>query len=209
MRYPKLRELREAIKALIKGPYTTRFPKEAHVPFKAFRGKPEFHKEDCTGCGACVQVCPSGALKTRDVGDKRILEIRWDICIFCGQCQANCLTDKGIILSSEFDLATTGKREDLKQEIEKDLVLCDCCGEVIAPYDQILWVAKRLGPLSFSNASLMLFYLRESSLALSSEGVAAFGEKEKLPPKEEIDFLRSDRIKILCPRCRREAVIKS
>ena len=199
MRYPKLRELREAIKAIVKGPYTTRFPKEPHVPFERFRGRPEFHEEDCTGCGACVQVCPSGALSMEDAGDKRILEIRWDICIFCGQCQANCITEKGIILSQEFDFATTEKRQDLRQEIEKELVICQGCGEIIAPYDHILWVAKRLGPLTFSNPSLMLFYLKSQRL-YSGEPETGLEEKE---------FLRADRIRILCPRCRREAVVKS
>lgn len=199
MRYPKLRELKEAIKALIKGPYTSRFPYQPHKPCERFRGRPEFHENDCVGCGACFQVCPARAIDMQDIKDKRILTVHWDMCIFCGQCQADCPTEKGIILSSEFDLATTGKREDLKQEIKKELVLCECCGEVIAPYDQILWVAKRLGPLSFSNASLMLFYLRNLTLAL----------EEKPSPKDEREFLRSDRIKILCPRCRREAVIKS
>jgi len=199
MRYPKLRELKEAIKALIKGPYTTRFPKEPHVPFERFRGRPEFHEEDCTGCGACVNVCPSGALSMKDDGDKRVLVVRWDICIYCGQCQANCLTEKGIILSNKFDFATTGKRQDLKQEIEKELVICQGCGEIIAPYDQIIWVAKKIGPLTFSNPSLMLFYLKSQKLS--------FDETEIKP--EEKEFQRADRIKVLCPRCRREAVVKS
>ena len=169
------------------------------MPFQRFRGRPEFHEQDCIGCGACVQVCPSGALSMRDVGDKRILEVRWDICIFCGQCQANCPTEKGIMLSQEFDFATTEKRQDLKQEIDKELVTCCGCGQIIAPYDQILWVAKKLGPLAFSNPSLMLVYLK--SQRLSS------GEPD-IKHKDE-EFLRSDRIRILCPRCRREAVIKS
>jgi len=199
MKYPKLRELREAIKALIKGPYTSRFPYQPHKPYERFRGRPEFHEEDCVGCGACFQVCPAGAIEMQDVRGKRILTVNWDMCIFCGQCQANCITEKGIILSNEFDLATTGKRSELKQAIEKELVVCDCCGENIAPSDQILWVAKKLGPLCFSNPSLILFYLRVLSLA----------SKEKFSPKEELEFGRSERIKILCPRCRREAVIKS
>ncbi|MFH1678795.1 MAG: 4Fe-4S dicluster domain-containing protein [Candidatus Omnitrophota bacterium] len=199
MRYPKLRELREAIKALVKGPYTTRFPKEPHVPFERFRGRPEYHEEDCIGCGACVNVCPSGALSMRDDGNIRILQVRWDICIYCGQCQADCPTEKGIIISHKFDFATTEKRQDLRQEIEKELVICQGCGEIIAPCDQIIWVAKKLGPLTFTNSSLMLFYLK--SLKLS------FGETEIEP--EEKEFQRPDRIKILCPRCRREAVVKS
>lgn len=199
MKYPKLRELREAIKALVKGPYTSKFPYKPHKPYEGFRGKPEFHEEDCVGCGACFQVCPARAIDMQDEKEKRILTVNWDMCIFCGQCQANCVTGKGIILSQEFDLATTGKRQELKQTIEKQFAVCDCCGENIVPLDQILWVARKLGPLCFSNASVMLFYLR----ALN------FASKEINLPKERADFLRSDRMKILCPRCRREAVLKS
>jgi hypothetical protein len=62
-----------------------------------------------------------------------------------------------------------------------------------------LWVAKKLGPLCFSNGSLMLFYLRNLDLAA----------KDKSLPKKETEFIRADRIKILCPRCRREAALKS
>lgn len=211
MQYPKLRELKEAVRALVKGPYTTKFPKQPHVPFERFRGKPEFHEEDCTGCGACVNVCPSGALSMRDVAGKRILEIRWDICIFCGQCQANCLTEKGIILSHKFDLATTEKRQDLKQEIQKDLVICSGCKEIIAPYDQIIWVAKKIGPLMFSNPSLMLFYLNDQKLSSGEAEAPAQEEKEfqPVPTPKESDWGRADRMRILCPRCLRLAVIKS
>ncbi len=201
MKYPKLRELKEAIKALIKGPYTSKFPFHPHKPFERFRGKSEYHEDDCIGCGACFQVCPAKAIDMKDEGNKRIFSIRWDLCIFCGSCQANCITAKGIMLSNEFDLATTGKREELKQEIKKDLILCECCAEVIAPRDQILWVAKKLGPLTFSNATLMMFYLQHLDL------VGAPESQKTSPVKEELS--RADRMKILCPRCRREAVIKS
>ena len=203
MRYPKLRELKEAIRALIKGPYTSKFPREPHIPFERFRGRPYFHEENCVGCTACAQVCPARAIEIEDsLNDgkpRRVLTVHWDICIFCGQCQSNCLTGKGIVLSQEFDLATTEKRQDLKQTIEKEFVLCDCCGEAIVPYDQYAWVAQRLGPLTFSNASILLFYLRALGLSL----------KTKFSAKKEIPSSRSDRIKILCPRCRREAVLKS
>ncbi len=203
MRYPKLRELREAIKALIKGPYTSRFPYQPHIPYERFRGRPEFNEEFCIGCTACVQVCPARAIEFKDSIEnkkaQRMFTVYWDLCIFCGQCQGNCPTNKGIILSSKFDLATTGKREELRQTIEKELMLCECCGDIIAPRDQILWVALRLGPLCFSNASLMLFYL--SNLNLVS--------KEDTSLTLDLELMRSDRIKILCPRCRREAVLKS
>jgi len=203
MEYPKLRELKETIKALIKRPYTTKYPKQPIIPYERFRGRPYFHEADCTGCTACAQVCPPRAIEVQDTvkneKGKRRLIIHWDICIFCGQCEANCLTDKGIILSREFDFATCGSREDLRNEIEKDFILCECCQEPIVPYDQYIWVAARLGPLCFSNSSLILFYLKALNFAW---GV-------KSPPKKEEEFSRSDRIKVLCPRCRREAVIKS
>jgi hydrogenase-4 component H len=155
------------------------------------------------GCAACAQVCPSGAIEFKDrvISGKarRTLIIHWDICIFCGNCQANCPTAKGIILSREFDFATTENRETLSQEIEKEITLCEGCEEMVLPQDQIHWVEKRLGPLCFSNTSLILIYLRSLVLGLKGEFL----------PKEEREFLRSDRMKILCPRCRREAVFKS
>jgi len=199
MKYPKLRELKEAIKSFFSKPYTSKFPYQPHKPYERFRGRPEYHEDDCVGCGACFQVCPAGAIEMQDLKDKRTLVVHWDICIACGQCQANCLTAKGIILSNEFDLATTEDRSALKQEIKKDLVLCQCCGEVIAPREQVLWVAKKLGPLIFSNATLMLSYLQQLNLAL----------KEKLLTEQDDEFSRSERIKILCPRCRRQVVLKS
>jgi len=204
MRYPKLRELREVMRSLLSKAYTSRFPKEEHKPFERFRGRPYFHEESCIGCTACSWVCPAKAIdvedKLRESFAKRRLTIHWDICIFCGQCQANCPTSKGIVLSNEFDLATTEKRQDLKQSIEKELILCECCGDVIVPFDQYTWLANKLGPLVFSNASLLLFYLRSVNLAL----------KERFSIKTKGASLnRSSRIKILCPSCRREAVIKS
>lgn len=203
MRYPKLRELKEAVIALIKGPYTNKFPYEPHVPFDAFRGRPEFNDKYCIGCTACVQVCPARAIDFEDKIEggtaKRVLTVHWEFCIFCGSCQANCPPEKGIVLSKQYDLATTENRADLKQTIEKELVLCECCGELVAPFDQIMWVASRLGPLIFSNSSLMLFFLRRSKLALTG----------KPSPKERQDLRRPDRVKVMCPNCRREAVIKS
>jgi formate hydrogenlyase subunit 6/NADH:ubiquinone oxidoreductase subunit I len=114
MKYPKIREIKEAVKALLTRPYTTQFPHAPHVPCLSFRGRPYFNEEDCVGCGACVNVCPTGALSFKDIqtdaGYKRVLKVRWDVCIECGQCELNCLTEKGIELSNEFDIATTEQR---------------------------------------------------------------------------------------------------
>jgi len=204
MRRPKLRELKEAVRALFSPAYTNDYPRKPHKPFECFRGRPYFHEEDCTGCGACAQVCPAKAIEVNDeikgALARRKLTVHWDTCIFCGQCEANCLTSKGITLSQEFDFATTEKREDLKQTIEKEFVMCECCGEPIVPRDQYAWVVKKIGLFSFTNASLLLFYLRSVGLALK--------EKISLGDKSAV-INRSTRLKILCPRCRREAVLKS
>ena len=66
MRKPKLRELKEAILAVIRGPYTTKFPFEPHTPPESFRGKPAFDEDLCVGCGACAEVCPALAIRYHD-----------------------------------------------------------------------------------------------------------------------------------------------
>ena len=66
MKYPKLRELVEAIKALIMGPYTSKFPFKPHQPFERFRGKPTPDDEWCIGCDACFSVCPASAIEIVD-----------------------------------------------------------------------------------------------------------------------------------------------
>ncbi len=199
MKYPKLRELREAVRALIKGPYTTGYPFREHIPAERFRGLPEFHEEDCVGCGACANVCPARAIDVKDEGAVRKLTYRWDVCIFCGQCEANCITEKGIILSNKFDLASTDSRESARQEITKELVLCDDCGEAIAPRDQLLWVARKLGPLLYSNTSLLNVYFSAVPLTCG----------ESLTSADLEDAGRAKRSEILCPACRRKAVFKS
>ncbi|MCM8823057.1 MAG: 4Fe-4S dicluster domain-containing protein [Candidatus Omnitrophica bacterium] len=200
MKYPKLREIKEAIRALLSKPYTTKFPHQKHIPYPSFRGKPYFYEEDCVGCTACVNVCPTGALSFKDVksgsGYKRILKVRWDICIECGQCQLHCLTEKGIILSNEFDISVTENREQLFQRIEKELFVCEICEKPIATSEHIFWTINKLGPLFVSNTSLISLHQKE---LLVRDDVGKGEEK----------ILRYDRFRIVCPHCRRKLVITS
>ena len=200
MRYPKLREIKYALYALLTKPYTSGFPFKPYTPCASFRGKPYLHEDDCVGCTACVNVCPTGALSFKDVstgaGYKRVLKINWNICIQCGQCQLNCLTEKGILLSNEFDMTTTEDKNELFQVIEKEMAVCECCRQPIACVDHIKWTINKLGPLYTSNTSLITFKQRE---LLISETL----------PKSSKEPLRSDRFSLLCPRCRREAVFSS
>jgi len=107
---PKLRELGEAIVSLFSKPVTSKYPftKKPYEPVKQFKGKPIFNEEECIGCGACAQVCPASAIDLTDIPEegKRILQVNYTSCIYCGQCEEHCITQKGIQLSNEYITAT-------------------------------------------------------------------------------------------------------
>jgi len=198
MRTPKVRELGEALRSLFSRPYTVRYPYEPVVPPEAFRGKPKFVEEECIGCGACAQVCPARAIDVVDVVEvgvgRRTLTIHHDHCIFCGQCHRFCTTEKGVILTNEFETGTYDRRQAIAT-VEKELVICQDCGEVIATRDQLRWVAQKLGPKAFGNMGLTL--LLSEDLGLVSPAVR--------DPQRPHD--RGDNVSILCPRCRREVIL--
>jgi len=204
MRLPKIRELGEAIKALIKGPYTVNFPQEPHVPYPSFRGLPKFNQERCVGCLACEQVCPAEAIAHQDIVEetsdgkkrgKRVLFHYTDTCIFCGQCEAACIADhEGIKSSKEWDLAFFD-RSQAYETIEKELEFCESCGVVIGCTDHLVWVSERVGELSYGNPTLYLS--RHKQLGLIGGDNREDHNKQK----------HSDRFKILCARCRREAAL--
>lgn len=199
MKYPKLRELKEAITSLFSSPYTTKFPRVPSPAAPGYRGKPEFDEAECVVCGACAEVCPPGAIqKTEEPGPdgKRRLTLNYGRCIFCGQCEANCLTEQGIKLTTRYDLATLSL-EEVQTQIEDELIFCEYCGESITTKKHLAWVKDRLGPLLFSNPNLFVSYLTELGLI-----------REKPPEKRTTPLERSDNLRILCPRCRRELTLK-
>ena len=216
MRYPKLRELKEAITALIKGPYTTKFPFKSHVPEKRFRGKPEYSKDGCVGCKACAEVCPTGCIEVKDIPDAetpvRKLELHYDSCIFCGQCQAACITQEGIKLSNKFDLAIFDRSQAI-ESVEKELVLCEGCGCAVGAKDHLSWVAKKLGPLAYSSPTSYLSALKELKLAYLAppfwQDKSFSAKRAGLDIEKQEDLIRQDRIKVLCPKCRREVTLNT
>ena len=206
MRYPKLRELKEAITAMIKGPCTTKYPLEPHTPAKRFRGKPVYSNSGCVACAACSLVCPARAIEAKDTIDPlkkkavRKMVLHLDECHYCGQCSALCTTKAdnppGIKHTTEFDLAGLDRRRMISETDEKELALCECCGEVITAKAHLEWLAKRLGPLAFSNPTLFITSLK------------ALGFADDVAVAARDYALRSDRIKVLCAKCRRAATIE-
>jgi len=199
MRKPKLRELKEAIRAVVLGPYTTRFPAEPSPAAEAYRGEGQFDEKECVGCGACVEVCPADAIEmvdhVRRYPPVRSIVRHHDECIFCGQCEVQCTTEKGVHLTSEYELSCLDRKQCVVS-IDKELMLCEMCGEVITTKDHLRWIARKVGAKRYANPTLLLTSEAEFS-------VVDGGAKTSENPTG-----RSDIMRVLCPSCRREVVIE-
>jgi formate hydrogenlyase subunit 6/NADH:ubiquinone oxidoreductase subunit I len=198
-----LRELKEAVIAVFSPRFTTRFPAEPCVVPERYRGKPEFDLDACIGCGACVNVCPTPECLSMvddteaDPPVRRITH-RYDTCIFCGNCSDNCTTENGINLSNKWDLATLN-REDTIETHEFELQMCEKCGAKIGPKKHLVWLYEKLGPLAYTNPSLLI--AKSGELQTRPEDVQQQPEADKAA--QISDFMR-----ILCPKCKCELNIQ-
>ena len=149
------------------------------------------------GCGTCAQVCPATAITVTDNTElrKRTLVINYTSCIHCGQCQEKCITEKGVMLGKDYSFSYLDKNDrNLLEQVEKELAICELCGEVIAPKDHIAWVSERLGAKAYAHPNFIL----------TTQGL--FFDVEPSLPKSRIR--REDQIKLVCPKCRHMVVVE-
>jgi len=197
MRKPKLRELGEAIKALVIGPYTTKFPFAPPDIAPEYKGFPEYQDDGCVRCGGCAELCPTHTIKAINKPEEgvRVMFRDYANCMVCGQCQLYCLTGEGIVMTNEYDKTTFDKTK-ISEEIEDELVFCECCGELITTKRHMDWIAERLGELAYANPTFFVWKGYETG----------FADKDSGPNRGEL--LREDHMRVLCPNCRRNLVYK-
>ncbi|MBU1077026.1 MAG: 4Fe-4S dicluster domain-containing protein [Spirochaetes bacterium] len=203
MRYPKLREIKEALTSLVTRPYTTKFPFKPHKPFKKFRGKPVVNDETCVGCEACASVCPADAIKIKDskASKTRVIERDYGLCIFCGQCEAVCITDEPAVkLSNEIYEMTVFNKKELIETQKKELLVCEDCGTIIGARQHLEYIYKKLGPYAFSQQTVM---------ARAMENLKLIKQKDSSIKLRKDETKRNDFFSILCPTCKRKVLLKN
>jgi hydrogenase-4 component H len=70
--------------------------------------------------------------------------------------------------------------------------MCEKCGAVVGTKKHLVWLYERLGPLAYTNPSLLI--AKSCELSATEEPV------EK--PAADKDVQTSDFMQILCPRCK-------
>lgn len=194
---PKLRELVEAVRAVVKGPFTTKFPAKVDSVHPNFRGIIRFRPEKCICCGACVQVCPTNAREMLIDRERMVFRNihHAERCIYCGQCVLYCPVGDAIHHTPEFDLARTERSADWETAVEQPAACCELCGEPFAAKPHLLHVARKVGDLVSASPTLFLSAYEELGVAVPSRPVGGHSP------------YRSDTMRVLCPTCRRRAYV--
>lgn len=141
-------------KALKGGVATVPYPSQPVSMDRNFRGKPEHNSQQCIGCAACVNACPSNALCVETDVDAGKLHWSFNLgrCIFCARCEEVCPT-AAIALSQDYELAVWNKTDFLQQA---SFLLCHCreCSRPFAVQKEIDYTIALLEHNGDSHARL-------------------------------------------------------
>jgi hydrogenase-4 component H len=93
-------------------------------------------------------------------------------------------------------LATLNREETIETH-EFELQLCEKCGALIGTKKHLVWLYEKLGPLAYTNPSLLI--------AKSSE---LLKEPQEIEQQQDKSIQTSDFMRILCPKCKCELNIR-
>lgn len=105
---------RDALKALVSGPVTQKYPFERLPAPDRLRSKLHWNLEQCTGCGLCVKDCPADAIEIVALDRKArrfVFRYHVDRCTFCGQCVVSCRKNCLNMSYDEWELAALNRTE--------------------------------------------------------------------------------------------------
>ena len=117
-----------------------------------FGGAITIDTDKCIACGACAEICPTGAIEIDDKKETRFISHNMQICVGCRKCEKSCDDDAikavpGVNLKKFFDGST-----ELKKEAE--LVACKGCGRPVGPKAAIDKLRKILEEESHTHSEL-------------------------------------------------------
>lgn len=108
---------------------------------KWIRGSPKFDRERCDGCGACVQICPTGAIESVKENDRLVMKICYERCTLCSWCQEICPEEAIQATGKEFiffDRATASASFGV------ELFKCNKCGSPFTSSRHIKNISHRI-----------------------------------------------------------------
>jgi uncharacterized Fe-S center protein len=125
---------------------------------------PDIDNAVCKKCGACIAICPEGAISFVDGN----ISIDTTKCVGCGQCVASCDYGGLTIPWSQSSMAVQerlaeyalgavkGKRLFCINFVNHITPNCDCMGEVEAPITEDVGILASADPVAIDQASLDL-----------------------------------------------------
>jgi hydrogenase-4 component H len=93
----------------------------------------------------------------------------------------------------------TLNREDTIETHEFELQMCEKCGALVGTKKHLVWLYEKLGPLAYTNPSLLI--AKSGELLTEAQGVQTQAQTDK-------DVRASDFMQILCPKCKCELNIR-